>query len=234
MTPHILTHNAYIITSLLNLTIGHIYISSHLYNRWLKNYGITLIDTNIINKLLLVFYGFFIISWQDLFSKSINHMAFIIPTALIIGLILPKIEIGILRFFTSYKYNITNSTSTLFDIKQSHDNFYIDYNSKLFYSSYTAIALAACLEEILYRGFLTLVCLYFIPSPYIQFSLMTITLLFSLNHLSLGILHVFSKFTLGLVCLAAFLFTKSIISSILIHLTFNLIAIHQIKKLTYA
>lgn len=233
MTCHILTHNYYAITSLVMLTIGSFYICNQVHNRWLSQLNLSLMDTNALIKFLTVILGFSIISWRALLNATYQTQILSIFIGIITGFFFAEIEMYLLRYIPTTKFtrpllnktsqsSVKNILSRTKPIKPEHE--VISYHS-------TAIV-GAC-EEILYRGFLTVLCMNLLNTYSSIFFLLIFTVFFALGHLSLGSTHVLSKFILGLICLLSFLYTKTIITPILIHITFNTIAINKSRQIAY-
>jgi membrane protease YdiL (CAAX protease family) len=233
MTPHILTHNYYAITSLVVLTIGSFYICNQVYTRWLSQLNVSLMDTNGLIKGLVVAFGFTIVSWRSLLDANFETQSLSIIIGVVIGLIVAMIEMYILRHARTIAFSkiLQNSTSSnsIKDILSRTQSIKL----KQEFASYHSTAIVGACEEILYRGFMTILCMNLLNTYASIFCLLLLTIFFALSHLSLGSVHVLSKFILGSICLLAFLYTKTIITPILIHVTFNTIAVNKFRRLAY-
>lgn len=233
MTSHILTHNYYAITSLVMLTIGSFYICNQVHHRWLSQFKISLMDTNALIKLFIALLGFSIVSWRPLLEANYQIQLICLFIGIGIGFFFVDIETYILRHTPNknfVKSPLSNTSQSLIKsilsrakpAKINHD-----------LPSYHSTMITGACEEILYRGFMTVLCMNFLNIYSSIFCLLLFTLFFALSHLSLGSAHVLSKFILGLICLLSYLYTKTIVTPIMIHMTFNIIAINKFWKMAY-
>lgn len=88
-------------------------------------------------------------------------------------------------------------------------------------------------EELLFRGFLTILCLSLSDFNLSVFCLFMVNSLFALSHINLGYLHIITKFILGVICLVSFLLLDNILISMCIHAAFNLLAVKKLRELQY-
>jgi membrane protease YdiL (CAAX protease family) len=168
-------------------------------------------DTNAIIKFLIVLLGFSIVPWHSLINVSYQAEMLDALVGIMIGFCF--------AVFESYLINYINLNKK---IKRNYELI-----------SYESVVMVGACEEILFRGVITVLCVTLLNPVACVISLFVSTIIFSLNHVSLGSEHVFSKFALGLICLFAFFYTKTIITPICIHATFNMMAMNKIRNVVY-
>lgn len=224
MTYLILTHDAYRITSLVTLTLGSFYIANQIYERWLRKLAVNLIDANLLIKLLIVFLGCTVVSWDSLLSLNVTTELLGAGSGIVLGYICLALESYLLSIFQNMgNLALRSQNKNAASLKTI-------LTSK---PSYFSIIAVGSLEEIIYRGFLTALCLSLLSFNASIMALFGVTLLFALSHINFGVIHVLSKFILGVVCLLSFLITKTILAPVFIHSTFNALVINKYRKVTY-
>lgn len=237
----ILTHSntmVYAITSLINLTLGSFFVCSHVYEKWLKQFNYTLMDVNALIKGLIVLLGFLIIPPSNLFKGDIFLQSISVILGCIIGYIFFKFEILAIKIFpyqkrlnlgdesrvkTTTANNIRNALKSKVEIIIPKKNVY----------SYWTTAVVGMAEELLFRGFLTILCLNLSDFNLSIICLFLVNSIFALSHINLGYLHIATKFILGSICLLSFLLLENIVISMVIHATFNLLVVKKLRELQY-
>jgi len=221
MTYLILTHDIYRITSLVTLTLGSFYISNQIYERWLPKLTINLVNVNLLIKLLIVILGCSIVSWRSLLAVNLTTECMGVGIGVGLGFLNLHLETFLLSLFQKHEKPILRSQS------RNATSLNTILTSK---PSYFSIMAVGALEEVLYRGILTALCIALLGYYDCMMALCGITLLFALSHINFGSIHVLTKFILGLVCLLSFLITKTILTPIFIHCTFNALVIKKYRK----
>lgn len=214
MTSLTLIPNDYAITSLITLILGSFFIANHVYDRWLRQFNFKLIDVNLLTKFSITLFGSTIVSWKPLFSASLEIQLAGALIGILMGYICLTIESNLIAMLQK-----TPPHSAPARAKEP--------------SSYFSIIAVGSLEEILYRGFLTVLCLNQLSPGASGLALIGFTFIFALSHLNLGNIHVLTKLILGTVCLISFLITKTLITPIFIHASFNAFVINRYRKLAY-
>jgi membrane protease YdiL (CAAX protease family) len=233
MTFLILTHNYYAITSLVTLTLGSFFIANHIYERWLGEFNFQLVDANLVTKFFIVVLGSTIVSWKSLLNASLEIQFISGCIGVVIGYACLALEAYLISLLcdpwsssSSPNRSNTKATNNIFNkIKKKPITTY--------QPSYFSIILVGSLEEIIYRGFLTALCIALLSPGESICALVLITIIFALNHLNLGNIHILTKFILGMTCLLSFLISKTLITPIFIHATFNALVINKYRKLAY-
>lgn len=231
LTP-ILIHNPslYAIASLINLTLGSFFVASHIYQNWLKKINITLLDTNNLVKGIIILLGCTIIHLEKLFYGN-----FILqPTYFLLGCL-----VGILYFkFEVWAIKVLPQASAFkFDqIQRKSNNIKNLLNKKTIpiikrpSESYLSAGIVGLFEEILFRGFIPLICIGLFDFPRALIFIGLSNIIFALSHINLGYQHVLTKFILGSICLIFFLLTGNILISAGIHFVFNILAIKKLES----
>lgn len=237
----ILTHNnmVYAVASLTSLTLGSFYVCSHVYERWLKKINYTLMDVNALVKGLIVLLGFSIVSPSHLFNGNpLIHFISLLLGCLI-GYLFLRLETFAVKIFPyQQKFNISaksnQNTSKVYNIRNTLNkkiNTVLPKNNSY---SYFATGIVGVFEELLFRGFLTVLCFSLSNFNLCVICLILVNCVFALSHINLGYLHIATKFILGFMCLISFLLVGSIFVSIAIHASFNLMAVKKLRELQYA
>lgn len=237
----ILIHNntiVYAITSLINLTLGSFFVCSHVYEKWLKQFNYSLMEVNALIKGIIVLLGFSIILPSSLFKGDLFLQAISVILGCIVGYIFFKFEILTIKIFPYQQRmnlgeqsnvkkttanNIRNAFKNKVDIVLSKKNEY----------SYWATGFVGMTEELLFRGFLTVLSLNLSDFNLSLICLFLVNCIFALSHINLGYLHIATKFILGSICLISFLILENIVISMVIHATFNLLAVKKLRELRY-
>lgn len=215
-------------TSLVTLTLGSSFIANHGYERWFARHKISLMGANAIIKGLILILGFTIIPYGVLLSRNKLINVVLLLLGLFCGFLLIIIEKKLLRQFFRRLYLKKSNEGSLRNIDYS--TLMIDYyetNEKTF--PYFTTCLAGIFEEILFRGFLTDLCLQK-GQLLTSLLLVGVTLIFALNHLNFGLLQVFTKFSLGLICLISLLMLGSIFFPVGVHAAYNFFAVKKYRE----
>lgn len=237
----ILIHNntmVYAIASLINLTLGSFFVCIHIYDKWLKQFNYTLMDVNALIKGLTVFLGFLIISPSTLFNGDLFVELNSAILGCTIGYIFFKFELLAIKIFPYQKRldlggeSIVTKT-TVNNIRNAFKKKAKGISPKKNQYSYLSTGLVGIAEEVLFRGFLTILCISISDFNLSIACLLLVNFIFALSHINLGYLHIFTKFVLGAICLISFLVLESIVISMVIHATFNLLAIKKLRELQY-
>jgi hypothetical protein len=233
MTLPILTHDAYAITSLITLTLGGFFIANNIYEKWLTKFNLQLIQVNFIINFLIVIFGSFIVSWRSLLNSPLEVQLIGAFSGILIGYICLTIESFLISLSPKANSSVTNfaNIKPINNILKNKKNI---ITQKPYKYSYISTIGVGCMEEILYRGFLTVMCISLLSPGLSALALICITIIFALNHLSLGNIHFVTKGILGATCLLSFLMTKTIITPIFIHATFNALVVNKYQRLAYA
>ncbi len=219
---------------MVTLTLGSFFISNHLYERGRNKFNLQLIDVNLITKFLIVLLGCSVVSWRSLIDATPEMQLVGAAIGMLIGYVCIKLESSIILLLrNSLLASPTISNMSAISIKNILGNTKKEFIKTPYQPSYFPIIMVGVLEEILYRGFLTALCISLLsPSASISI-LIVVTFIFALNHLNLGNVHILTKFILGIFCLLSFLITKTIVTPIFIHATFNALVINKYRKLAY-
>lgn len=222
----------YVLVSITNLTLGSFFITSHIYQNWLKRVNLSLLDANAIIKGIFVIFGFTLFNPETIFTEDIRYELVYLLYGCIIGLGYYKFEAWALKKLPNYFVPTANNTRRKTNnIKNILSKKASVSTSKSNQESYLSGGVVAAFEEILFRGFLTIICLGML-NVFISIScLILISIIFALSHINLGYQHVLTKLVLGCICLFSFLLSGDITASIAIHLTFNILAIKKIRNL---
>ncbi len=235
---HIPNTTIYAIASLTNLTLGSFFISSHISQRWLKKFNFTLLDANAFVKCLIVLFGFTVISPEAFFHGGLVMQSIGLAIGCFLGILYYKFEVQMVKLFPK-TINFSSNNMNLLQFKSNNIKNFLNNKSKPVTSkqdnhSYLSAGMVATFEEVLFRGFLTLLCFNLPNLIYAISCLCLVNLAFALSHINLGYLHVFTKLILGFICLISFVIIDSIFMPIAIHTTFNLLAIKKIRESNYA
>lgn len=237
----ILTHNnmVYGVASLTSLTLGSFYICSHVYERWLKKINYSLMDVNALIKGLIVLFGFLIVSPKQLFHGNPLIQLSALLLGCLIGYLFLRLETFAVKIFPyQQKFNISSksnlNTSKVYNIRNALNkkNNIVSPNNNNY--SYFSTGVVGGFEELLFRGFLTVLCFSVSDFNICIICLVVVNCVFALSHINLGYLHIVTKFILGFICLLSFVLLGSILVSIAIHASFNLMAVKKLRELQYA
>lgn len=236
----ILTHNAmvYAIASITILTLGSFYVCSHLYERWLQQFKWSLMDVNALVKGLIVLLGFTVVSPNTLFNKNPLIELGSLFLGCFVGYLFLRLEMAAIKRFPHQKKfdgvtGPTPSTSKAYNIRNTLNKKLHSALPNTNHYSYCSTGAVGVFEELLFRGFLTILCLGISDFNLSVICLVSVNVVFALSHINLGTLHIATKFILGLVCLISFLLIGSILISIAIHASFNLMAVKKLRGLSY-
>lgn len=237
----ILTHNnmVYAVASLTSLTLGSFYVCSHVYERWLKKFKFSLMDVNVLVKGLIVLLGFSIISPNTLINGNPIIQLSSLLLGCLIGYLFLRFETFAIKLFPyQKKFNVSAesnlNTSKLYNIRNTLNKKINTVLPNKNNYSYFSTGIVGVFEELLFRGFLTVLCFSLSDFNLYVICLVLINCIFALSHINLGYLHIATKFILGFMCLISFLLVGSIFVSIAIHASFNLMAVKKLRELQYA
>lgn len=218
--------------SLTNMTLGSFFIASHIYQNWLRRVNLSLLDANAVIKGIFVIFGFTLFHPETIFTADIRFELVYLLCGCIIGLGYYKFEAWALKKLPNYFVPTANNTpGKTNNIKNILSKKASVGTSKSNQESYLSGGVVAAFEEILFRAFLTIICLG-MPNLFVSIScLMLVSIIFALSHINLGYQHVLTKLVLGCTCLFSFLLSGDITASIGTHLTFNMLAIKKIRNL---
>lgn len=241
MLPLIHTHNnvldPYAVASLITLTLGSFFISSHIYERWLMKREVSLMAINAWIKGAIVLLGCTMISPNVLIAGNIYLQLSSLFAGVVMGYLFLKFEERAIRFLPDFlgtsiatNQQFSGSGNANRNIRTVLAKKHLSKKGIQHQYSYFTTSIIGAFEEILYRGFLTALCISFADITASLFYLMIITLLFALSHINIGYTHIVTKFILGLICLITFIATGSIIVAIALHSTFNFLAVKKIRE----
>lgn len=221
MTYLILTHDAYRITSLITLSLGSFYIANQIYQHCIGKISVNLVDVNLLIKFLIVILGCTVVSWNSLFSGNITTEFLGMAIGICLGYVCLSLETYLLSVFQKRGKPVQRS--------QSRNS--ASLNSILTSKpTYFSIVTVGALEEVIYRGILTALCLALLNYNASLICLFFITLLFALSHINFGSIHVLTKFILGSVCLLSFFITQTIVTPIFVHVMFNTLVVMKYRQ----
>lgn len=233
------THNTivYATTSLISLILGSFFVCSHVYEKWLKDFNCSLMDINALIKGLIVLLGCSVIPLLSLFNGNAFIELSCLFCGFIFGYLLYKFEIFVIKTMP-YQKRIVSFEPKFPKDKNNNIRQLLKSTSKTTslinkHYSYFSTIIVGIFEELLYRGFLTIICLSLFGSNLSILGFVLVNCLFALSHINLGYTHIITKFVLGLVCLILFLLFESIFISMIIHATFNLLAVKKIRELQH-
>ena len=145
-----------------------------------------------------------------------------------------SIMLGSLIYFLSYLLNII--LFKFFIIHKDTKPKPVQYIFRGIYSSSYSVnfilyIFIALFEELLFRAFLFSIIIELKSFYYHNFLIMGTLMLFALNHINFGWHNVVSKFLMAVVAIFFIIYFNSLIGAILVHITFNIIAIYKINKI---
>ncbi|MFC3909016.1 CPBP family intramembrane glutamic endopeptidase [Legionella dresdenensis] len=219
--------------SIVNLTLGSFFISSHIYDRWLSKSALSLMDTNALVKLFIVAIGFFTIPLKSLVSGTLSLQIQYLIIGVFLGYVYFNFEIWFIKILPG-KYKLLPRENNSIKINKLNIKNLLNSSTRSFKKknefSLTSIFFIAVSEEIIYRGFLTTFCMEF-PLNWLNIVyLVLVNLIFALSHINIGFVHVITKFILGWTCLIAYLLSGTVLTPIAIHSVFNLLAVKKLKE----
>jgi len=208
----ILTHNTmvYAVASLVTLTLGSFFVCSHVHEKWLKQFNYSLMDVNALIKGFIACLGFVVISPSNLFKGDLFMELISLFTGCITGYLFLRFELLTIkmlpyqqRFNSEAESGVKTPTANNIRniLKPKTEKNRIAKNQY----SYLATGIAGGAEELLFRGFLTLLCLSLPDFSLSIICLFLVNVVFALSHINLGYIHIITKFVLGLICLFSFL-----------------------------
>lgn len=246
MIIHTLIHNskAYDYAVLLNLCIGCSNIASHVYSRWLSQFNWHPMTVQWVVKCITAILGSYVIPLKLIFSHSILFSLLTILPCIAIGLLCVQFELLISRYYSRMKsmsllksnqsvclIDVNNSVCglstraiknkvNLKKVQEHHAKLQLELKS---YHLRDVICVAIT-EEIIYRGLLWKLS-FILPSDLLALVFCFISvLLFSVSHITLGGGQFLSKLILGSFCMVAVILTHTVLSAIVIHVAFNMLA----------
>lgn len=224
--------SSYALVSLTNLTLGSFFIASHIYQNWLRKKNLSLLDANALIKGIFVIFGFTLINPETIFPTTFGFELVYLFCGCIIGIGYYKFESWALRILPQFAFSpVDSSPRKTNNIRNVLSKKSRPVSNKPNQQSYLSGGIVAAFEEILFRGFVTVICLG-LPNMILSTAgLILVSIIFALSHINLGYQHVITKLILGGICLFSFLLTGDITTSIAVHLTFNILAIHKIRSL---
>ncbi len=159
MTFHILTHNQYAIASFITLTLGNFFIANHIYERILSKYNFKLMTSNLLTEGFIFLLGCTVVSLKSLINDSFEIQLMGACTGIIIGYSCLAMEAYLISLLCTspknkprFTGNITMSSGDMLKgIKYSA----LEGNQP----TYLPTVVLGILEEVLYRGFLTALCM---------------------------------------------------------------------------
>jgi hypothetical protein len=248
-------------TAILMLScLGCSNIASHLHSRWFSHGQINVVLIHWVVKACIVLFGITVISWQTLFNTPVWFELVSVIPAIFLGIAAVKFEYFVcrknIRSRSSllvpqpkryiYHQPISNATQgiakhtliTKVNLKNVHEH-HSRLDSELKHYSLRDIILVAITEEVIFRGYLWQLCLYFQSKWLSSIALIVTVILFGASHITLGKSQFVSKTFLGATCLLCVLVVHSVIPAIIVHVVFNIyahkemMAVHEIKNSGY-
>ncbi len=250
MTIPIPIHNAYCISALALLGAGSFQVANYISGRWTR--GHYLIEVNLMVKSAIVLLGLFFIPITKLFSGSIWAELGSLPIGLAIGSFVVFYEKKSMRSqFRSSEFSTTQERwqgdapiSNRSRIQPRILHLVNKGASRIVASNKNTppifrfhqlplitILSLACVEEIIFRGFLTIIS-FDLSDSYLNRAiwLLMTTLLFGLSHIMYGAAQFKSKLLLSILALISFISLKTILCAIFAHTYLNFIAHKEGKK----
>lgn len=238
------------------LSLGSFSIAGHIHIRWLKS-TFSFIGSNAAVKSALAIIGLMIIPLSELFQKNIFYELVGLFIGIIFGLLTTFIELSMIRKMnrnnikpSNHQINVRHDNllrnakiikkklfvSTLLLQSKGLNNVRADYSQyaaelDFVHYSLSAVVIVAIAEEFLFRGYL--ISLYSLLSNHnmMIFAVLCSTLLFALSHINNSWNEFKCKLPLSIFTTIGFLATGTLLCAIATHVTLNLYAYFQHKKL---
>jgi len=227
------------------LSLGSFSIANLIHDRWLASRGVSIITVNVYIKAFIVIFGVLLMPIRLLFDASLVIHGLSIILGLIAGFLAVLIE-RIMpgknqyqhnEFWESSGFNLPNKMSDgLFSknartVQRSFVSSRYPNQLAVIQSAYhfglCSTLLVALFEELIFRGFLVVLC-FTLPNPWlITISLSITVLIFGAAHSYGGFRQVVAKTSLGIITLLVTLVTGTVLPAIVAHIYFNIVAYRE-------
>lgn len=248
--------DTYGVMCLIMLSLGSFTIARHIHIRWLKD-KFSFVGSNAIVKSAIAFLGLLIIPWQDFFPQNVSKLIFVLLIGIILGFITIYCETKMIRKINrkkitekSYSHNqsgdgyLRNSTVTTKMSLSSKKNIsakglshirksYSQYAEEPDFLNYSllAVIVVAIAEEFLFRGYIVSIA-EIMKNQIIGISIILCEIaLFAVSHISSSWKEFQNKLTLSCLATLGIVMTGNLITSIATHVTLNIYAFMQLRKI---
>lgn len=257
MMNHILipSSDSYGVMLLITLSLGSFPIARHVHIRWLKNY-FSFVGSNAVVKSSIVILGLFTVNLSHLFAWNIYRELSGLFIGVIFGLITLFVEMKVIRMINrkrlinkTYKQDISESRAirnaiitkktSLFSTKSMQAKGltqvrqgYGQYTAEPDFLNYSllSVIIVAIAEEFLFRGYIISIT-ELMPNEIIFILVFLSTILFACSHMANSWIEFVCKLPLSLLTLVGFILTGTLLTAIFTHITLNICAYLQLKKL---